>query len=168
MSLALCNNFNSKIEILLDEQDQPWIHRAQYVEWLSLPTILMSISEGMSRREQRTRAQLLSGGNRFSPRSGTRGDGKNPHDTFLSMNLALYVAMRCDKKEAIPIRNWMIKDIMPRGLNKIIGEHQLAMEDLGVQFHTEIRESDFQLQALNDENERFYNEIQDYLENMYC
>ena len=87
MSLALCNNFNSKIEILLDEQDQPWIHRAQYGKWLSLPTIRMSIPEDMKQREQRTRAQLPSGGKPISPRSGTRGGGKNPHDTFISVNV---------------------------------------------------------------------------------
>ena len=40
------------------------------------------------------------------PRSGMRGGGNNLHDTLLSVKLALYLTMRCDKKEAKPIRKW--------------------------------------------------------------
>ena len=40
-------NLSSKIEILQDEQDQPWIHRAQYGKHLNLPQIYKSIPENM-------------------------------------------------------------------------------------------------------------------------
>ena len=42
MSIALFNELNSKIEILQDEHDQPWIHRAGFGGYLHLTNIGMS------------------------------------------------------------------------------------------------------------------------------
>ena len=98
MSLVLFNEVNSKIEILQDEHDQPWIHRAKYGRYLRLEHIHTSLPKNM-KHEQRTREQLM-GCRPSAPLDRT----KNKTDIFLSLDAALYIAMRCDKDEAKPVR----------------------------------------------------------------
>ena len=52
----------------------------------------------------------------------------NSHDMFISPKLALCLAMRSDKNEAKPVREWLLNDIIPRGFNKLIEEKQLAIK----------------------------------------
>ena len=51
--------------------------------------------------------------------------------------------MRCDKDNAKPAREWLIKEVLPRGLNKITAEKQQAIED-----------RDNEIQAVEGELER--------------
>ena len=48
---------------------------------------------------------------------------------FISVEVALYVSMRSDKKIAKLVRSWLLKDVIPRGFDKIIEEKdtQLAL-----------------------------------------
>ena len=57
-------------------------------------------------------------------KTGWVGDknSQNKTDIFLSLTATLHVVIRCDKEEANTIRDWMIKDVMPGRLNKIIEE----------------------------------------------
>ena len=120
MSLALFNA--GAIEVLLDANNQPFIHRAQYGRFLGLSNICMSIPEDM-KRDQIARSQFEKGVNLIYP----LGKLKNPHDMFISVELALYIAMRSDKEKAKVARVYLLKDIIPRGFNKIIEEKQLTI-----------------------------------------
>ena len=117
----------------------------------------------MKQYEVRTRDQILEGSEGVKP-IYPLGRSKNPHDTFISLKLALYIAMRCDKEEANTIRDWLIVDIIPRGFNKIIEEkqqalessnrqHHLAIEDMDVQHQLAIEEKDATIALLVDEND---------------
>ena len=55
--------------------------------------------------------------------------------------------MRCDKKEAIPIRDWLVKEIIPRGLNQIISEKQQALENKDLIIH----QNESTIAILNDD-----------------
>ena len=69
MTLDLFNAVPA-IEILYDEQGQPWIHRSKYWKLLNLPQIYKSIQDEMKQHEVRTRAQLpdaFEGQKRFYP-----------------------------------------------------------------------------------------------------
>ena len=86
MSLALFNAVPAgAIEILYDEQNQPWIHRAQYGRYLgvyntSIPLYLKIFSMRCIIDQQ------IIGCQRLAP----LGKSKNVHDTFVSLNLALW------------------------------------------------------------------------------
>ena len=136
------NNLSNKIEILYDDQNQPWFKRAHLGKHLNMKGIHMSIPQHV---ELRTREQL-STCNRIS---GWKGDSnsKNKTDIFLSFTAALHVVMRCDKKEAIPIRDWLVKEIIPRGLNQIISEKQQALENKDLIIH----QNESTIAILNDD-----------------
>ena len=109
MSLSLFN----ALETLFDKENQPWFHRAQYGRFLDLKHINTSVPEGM-KRQQCARSKITEGCQRLSP----LGKSKNPHDMFISVELALYIAMRSDKENAKPVRKWLIYEVIPHGLNK--------------------------------------------------
>ena len=52
-------NLSSKIEILQDEQDPPWINRADFGGCINLPQIKNSIPDEMKQHEVRTREKLI-------------------------------------------------------------------------------------------------------------
>ena len=163
MSLALFNAVPAgAIEILYDEQNQPWIHRAQYGRYLGLQHIHTSIPKNLQ-HEVYNREQIV-GCQRLAP----LGESKNVHDTFVSLNLALYIAMRCYKDNAKPVREWLINEVIPRGLNKIITEKQQAIEDNNrqhqltiTQFQENLHQSNNQLQAITYQNQDLVHEIQE-------
>ena len=55
-----------------------------------------------------------------------RGGGSNGHDKFIFAELAVYIAMRSDKTNAISVRRWLLKEVVPRGLNQML---QIKVEE---------------------------------------
>lgn len=52
---------------------------------------------------------------------GMYGGGEKLHDVFVSPKSVLHIAIRSDKKEAAPLRAWLLDDTICRRLNdKII------------------------------------------------
>ena len=142
------NNISSKIEILQDEDEHPWFKRAHLGEYVGLKYIHTSTRnmmwENNRKREGFPTCQRL---------TGWVGDknSQNKTDIFLSLTAALHVVMRCDKKEAIPVRDWLIKEIIPRGLNKVIEEKQQAIENMSQEHQLAIEDKDNALALLNDD-----------------
>ena len=87
------------------------------------------------------------------------------YDLYINEEAMYELAFTSQQDKAKEFRKYCINKLFPQIRDHFEQrkdeEHQLAIEDLGVQFQVEIHESDIQLQELNDENERFYNEIQE-------
>ena len=54
------------------------------------------------------------------PRSGMRGGGKNPHDVFVNLDGAIYIATNSKKEKAAALISWLVK----KGVEKLQEEHQ--------------------------------------------
>ena len=108
-------NIDSEIEILFESDNQPWFKRADFGRFLGLKDIRTSIPDDMKGMEQKIRSELQDGGS------------SNRHDNFISIKLALLIAMRSTKAEAVQARDWIISEVIPRGFNKIINEKQKAL-----------------------------------------
>ena len=147
-ALVSFNNLSNKIEILQDEEDQPFFKRAHLGSYVGLKCIHTS-TRILPCKDKRAR----SGFPTCQPLPGWVGDknSQNKTDIFLSLTATLRVVMRCDKDEAIPVREWLIKDIIPRGLNDKIKEQQRTIEDNNIQHRLAIEEKDTALAILNDD-----------------
>ena len=155
MSSQALSLFNSiKIETLFNGQNQPWFKRADIGRVLGLKNISVSIPDDM-KKEVQTREGIL-GLKRSYTRLGMYGGGVNSHDVFVSIKLALYIAMRSDKKQAVQVRKWLLDEIIPQGFNKLIDEKDTTLALL----NNEIEEKDTALALLNDEIEEKDTEIQ--------
>ena len=87
MSLSLFNAVSvGVIEVIFDENSQPWFERADMGKFLGLSRISMSIPEDM-KCDQLARSQIEEGVNPIYP----LGKLKNSHDMFISVELALYI-----------------------------------------------------------------------------
>lgn len=156
MSLALFDAVPA-IEVKIDSDNKPWIHRAQYGRFLKLSDVHKSIPIYME-REQRTRSDLEEGWYPIPP----LGRSKNPHDMFISSKLALYIAMRSDKNEAENARKWLLDDIIPRGLKNKIKEQRQIIEDCDtrlVLLNDNLAQRDNRIQAIQYENVGLQGEI---------
>ena len=145
-------NIDSEIEILFDSQNQPWFKRADFGRFLELKHIVTSIPDDMKDTEQKMRSEIP-GVQSLEPRFGLCGGGNNHHDNFISIKLALLIAMRSTKTKAVQARDWLISEVIPRGFNKIIIENQKALEDknqlIGLK-HKALEVKDTVIALLND------------------
>ena len=99
MSLTLFNAVAAgAIETLFDDQNQPWFKCAGLGRYLGIVKVKNSMhipSHFMCKR------QYIAGAWPTAPRSGMRGGGKNPHDAFVNLDGAIYIATN-SKKESCP------------------------------------------------------------------
>ena len=91
------NNLSNKIEILYDDQNQPWFKRAHLGKHLNMKGIPMSIPQHV---ELRTREQLST-----CNISGWKGDSnsKSKTDIFLSVNGVRTILLNSRKPKAIEL-----------------------------------------------------------------
>ena len=90
-----------KIEILYDEQDQPWFKRAALGRYLGLQHIHTSVPE----IDMKARGEIMGG-------ALCLGRSKNRHDMFLSLTGVKKVIIGSRKPKAIELAKWLGIDIL--------------------------------------------------------
>ena len=154
MSLALFNAVPAgTIETLFDDQNQPWLKRAYVGKFLEITDIKASTKSEELREEMRERLTIPTGWI-TPPWSGPK-DQQNKTDIFLSVYGAFYVIVRSKKPKRKELREWVMRDIIPRGLNDKIKElkdkHDEAIEDMTRRIEA------IQLESENDARKRCSN-----------
>jgi len=117
MSLSLFNVVpEGAIEVQNDEEDKPWFKRAHVGSYLGIKHIVTSL-DNLDKREQRTRSE-------FKMQSVIRTAYPRVQDTdiFLSVYGVMHVIVNSKKPKGKALREWIFRDIIPRGFNKLIEE----------------------------------------------
>ena len=125
MSLSLFNAI--PIEVQNDEEDRPWFKRAHVGKFLGLKHIHTSL-EGLDSAESKSR-------NLFeNALTLAYTDFKSQeHDDFLSVYGVMHVIVNSRKSKGKILKEWVMKDVVPRGLNQIIAEKQGMIEEKNTQ-----------------------------------
>ena len=95
-----------------------------------------------------------------------RGGGKNPHDAFVNLDGAIYIATNSKKEKAAALISWLVK----KGVEKLQEEHQIQTEkkdaaidllndDLDAERH-KVQDVGKQLVDLEHENHELQNEVE--------
>ena len=126
MSLALFNAVPAgAIEILYDEQNQPWFKQVHVGEYISIANMRDATSK-LDPEDKKSRAEINVGS---TDGSYTPPKHAKPHDDFLSVNGVTTILLNSRKPKARKVAAWLIRDIIPRGFNVIITEKQQTIED---------------------------------------
>ena len=133
------------IEVIFDKKNQPWFKRAHVGTYLEIKHIITSI-KGLDTAEMRTRSTF---GTTYRTTVGWSGpkDQQNKTDVFLSFHGVMHVIVNSRKLKGKELRDWMIYQVIPRGLNKLLEEKQQAISDRD----NTIEEKDAALALLNDD-----------------
>ena len=133
MSVSLFNALPAgAVEVLLDEENQPWFKRAHVGKFLELYDIESSLRH-LDECEERARSS-------FNPLpcsarcwTGPKNQ-QNRTDKFLSAYGVMYVIVNSRKSKGKELRDWILRDVVPRGFNKLMEEeHQKAIEEKDMQ-----------------------------------
>ena len=119
------NNISSKIEILYDDQNQPWFKRAHVGKFLVLEDIRSSVKQ-LSAEEQKVRYQFPTQSGKLAW-SGPK-DQQNKTDIFLSVYGVMHVIVGSRKSKGKELKHHILTDVIPRGFNQIISEQQQRIE----------------------------------------
>ena len=131
--------------MLFDGQNQPWFKRAHVGKFLALSQIEKSLS-GLE-RESKPRSALESTCSSTMGWSGPKSE-QNKTDVFLSVYGVIYAVVKSRKSKGKELREWILKDIVPRGFNELlVKEHQKAIEKK----QRSIDEKDMQIALLDDD-----------------
>ena len=95
-----------------------------------------------------------------------RGGSKNPHDVFVNLDGAIYIATNSKKEKAAALISWLVK----KGVEKLQEEHQIQTEekdaaiallndDLDAEWH-KVQNMGKQLVDLEHENHELQNEVE--------
>ena len=116
------------IEVLLDEQNEPWFKRAHVGKFLDIKHIVTSL-EGLDDCEQRSRYELKMGSV-----ARTSYPKVQNTDSFLSAYGVMHVVVNSRKSKGKELRDWILRDVVPRGFNKLMEEeHQKAIDEKDMQ-----------------------------------
>ena len=116
------------IEVLLDEQNEPWFKRAHVGKFLDIKHIVTSL-EGLDDCEQRSRYELKMGSV-----ARTSYPKVQNTDSFLSAYGVMHVVVNSRKSKGKELRDWILRDVVPRGVNKLMEEeHQKAIDEKDMQ-----------------------------------
>ena len=138
MSLSIFNVAGA-IEVLFDEQNQPWFKRAHVGKYLGHAHINTSL-EGLNSVESRPRSAFGASYRTTVGWSGAKCE-QCKTDVFLSIYGVMHVVVNCRKSKGKELKNWILIDVIPRGINKLIEKkHQKA-----------INEKDMQIALLDDD-----------------
>ena len=144
MSLALFNAVPAgAIETVFDDQNQPWFKHADLGRYLGIVKVKNSMhisSHFMCKRQD------ITGVLPPVSRSGMRGGGKNPHDVFVNLDGAIYIATNSKKEKAAALISWLVK----KGVEKLQEEHQIQIEG-----------KDAAITLLNDDLDAELHKVQD-------
>ena len=120
------NNISSKIEILYDDQNQPWFKRAHVGKFLDIAHIDTSTTK-LTDEDKKSRGLLQSDSTPCST-GGWSGpkEQQNKTDIFLSVYGVMYVIVGSRKSKGKELKHHILTDVIPRGLNDKIKEHQIS------------------------------------------
>ena len=133
----VCSVPADAIETVFDDQNQPWFKRAELGRYLRIVKVKNSMhipSPFMCKRQD------IKGAWSTVP----LGKRKNPHDVFVNLDGAIYIATNSKKEKAAALISWLVK----KGVEKLQEEHQKASE-----------ERDTRIQAIEYENVGLQGEI---------
>ena len=119
MVLTDRNNQIRAIEILYEEQSQPWFKRADLGRCLGVVKVKNSMHippHFMCKRQD------IEGNCCTVP----LGRVKNPHDVFVNLDGAIYIATNSKKEKAAALISWLVK----KGVEKLQEEHQTANDKI--------------------------------------
>ena len=160
MSLALFNAvLAGTIETVFDDQNQPWFKRADFGRYLGIVKVKNSMhipSHFMCKRQD------IKGVWPQAP----LGKHKNPHDVFVNLDGAIYIATNSKKEKAAALISWLVK----KGVEKLQEEHQIQIggkdaaiallnDDLDAELH-KVQDVGKQLVDLEHENRELQNEVE--------
>ena len=119
MYLALFNSVPAgAIETLFDDRNQPWFKCADLGRYLGIVKVKNSIhipSHFMCKRQDIE-------GDCCTVSLGKR---KTPHDAFVNLDDAIYIATNSKKEKAAALISWLVKKVV----EKLQEEHQRQMEE---------------------------------------
>ena len=154
MCLELFNIVPSgAIEALLDAENQPWFKRAHVGKYLDIKHIHTSL-EGLDSAESRSRSAFGPRCRTMASWSGPKGE-QNKTDVFLSVYGVMHVIVNSKKSKGKALKEWVMNDVVPRGLNQVIAEKQGIIEDQGTQLallNDDLTESEKQIVILEQDN----------------
>ena len=120
------NNISSKIEILYDDQNQPWFKRAHVGSYLEITHINTSV-KNLDKSEMCTRDNFEPTSRSTAGWSGPK-DQQNKTDIFLSVYGVMHVIVGSRKSKGKELKHHILTDVIPRGFNQIISEQQQRIE----------------------------------------
>ena len=150
MSLALFNAVPAgSIEILYDEQNQPWFKQVHVGEYISIANMRDATSK-IDLEDKKSRAEINVGSTDgfYTPPKHAK-----PHDDFLSVNGVTTILLNSRKPKARKVAAWLIRDIIPRGFNAIIAEKQQTIEEKDHQHQLAIANIDREHQQVIEEKD---------------
>ena len=103
------------IETLFDRENQPWFKRAHVGKFLEIIDIKASTRREELREEMRERLAIPTGWI-TPPWSGPK-DHQNKTNIFLSVYGVMHVIVGSKKEKVKELKDYILKDIIPRGLN---------------------------------------------------
>ena len=118
MSLALFNSAPAgAIETLFDDQNQPWFKSADLGRYLGIVKVKnpMHIPSPFMCKRQDIEGECC---------TVPLGKRKNPHDAFVNLDDAIYIATNTKKEKAAALISWLVK----KGVEKLQEEHQIQIE----------------------------------------
>ena len=119
MSLELFNAVS--IEVLLDEQNQPWFKRAHVGKFLEIKHIETSL-DGLDSGEIKSRSAFGS-----TPRSTGGWSRPKGEQNKTSVYGVMHVIVNSRKSKGKALKEWVLKDVVPRGFNKMIEEKNMQL-----------------------------------------
>ena len=168
MCLELFNIVPSgAIEALLDAENQPWFKRAHVGKYLDIKHIHTSL-EGLDSAESRSRSAFGPRCRTMASWSGPKGE-QNKTDVFLSVYGVMHVIVNSKKSKGKALKEWVMNDVVPRGLNQVIAEKQGIIEDQGTQLallNDDLTESEDLVRQLEYNNTGLQGEIRAKVEEL--
>ena len=144
------------VEVLLDEENQPWFKRAHVGKYLGHAHISTSL-EGLNSEESRPRSVFGASYRSTVGWSGPKCE-QCKTDVFLSVYGVMHAVVNSRKSRGKELRDWILRDVVPLGFNKLMEEdHQKAIDEK----QKAIDEKDMQLALLNDDltQQRGYDDV---------
>ena len=86
------------------------------------------------------------------------GKRKNPHDAFVNLDGAIYIATNSKKEKAAALISWLVK----KGVEKLQEEHQIQIEEkvAAIALLNDLEDVSKQLVDLEHENFELQNEVE--------
>ena len=128
MSVSLFNAVRAgSVEVLFDGGNQSWFTRAHIGKYLGHAHINTSL-EGINSEESRPRIAFGASYRTTVGWSGPKCE-QCKTDVFLSVYGVMHAVVNSRKSKGKELKDWILRDVVPRGFNKLIEEKdtQLAL-----------------------------------------
>ena len=112
------------VEVFVDSEEQNWFKRAHVGTFLGIEDIQTSLN-GLEKCKILTRQKLIT--RRSTPGWSGPKDQQNKTDKFLPFFGVMYVIVNSIKNKGKALRDHILKDILPRGLDVKIEESRKSI-----------------------------------------